>query len=140
MTTPTDAKLGWIGTGRMGYALAERLAKAGCDLTAWNRTRAKAEPLAHCHHLSIAEDWWLRHRSAHLDRLDADEFRLKPRVAVLQEHLDHFPEVPLELIEHFAVAVRAGEARDVAQHSPVSGSCSTAVKRFMGRILESVVQ
>ena len=46
MTTPTDAKLGWIGTGRMGYALAERLAKAGCDLTAWNRTRAKAEPLA----------------------------------------------------------------------------------------------
>ena len=46
MTTPTDAMLGWIGTGRMGYAMAERLAKAGCDLTAWNRTRAKAEPLA----------------------------------------------------------------------------------------------
>jgi hypothetical protein len=57
-----------------------------------------------------------------------------------QEHLDHFPEVPLELIEHFALAVRAGEARDVAQHSPVSGSCSTAVKHFMGRILESVVR
>jgi len=46
MTTLTDAKLGWIGTGRMGYAMAERLAKAGCDLTVWNRTRAKAEPLA----------------------------------------------------------------------------------------------
>jgi len=46
MTIPTDAKLGWIGTGRMGYAMAERLARAGCDLTAWNRTRAKAEPLA----------------------------------------------------------------------------------------------
>ncbi|MGA7984070.1 MAG: NAD(P)-binding domain-containing protein, partial [Burkholderiales bacterium] len=43
---PTDAKLGWIGTGRMGYAMAERLARAGCELTAWNRTRAKAEPLA----------------------------------------------------------------------------------------------
>lgn len=41
-----DAKLGWIGTGRMGYAMAERLARAGCDLTVWNRTRAKAEPLA----------------------------------------------------------------------------------------------
>ena len=39
-------KLGWIGIGRMGYAMAERLAKAGCDLTVWNRTRAKAEPLA----------------------------------------------------------------------------------------------
>jgi 3-hydroxyisobutyrate dehydrogenase len=39
-------KLGWIGIGRMGYAMAERLAKAGADLTVWNRTRAKAEPLA----------------------------------------------------------------------------------------------
>jgi len=38
-------KLGWIGIGRMGYAMAERLAKAGADLTVWNRTRAKAEPL-----------------------------------------------------------------------------------------------
>jgi 3-hydroxyisobutyrate dehydrogenase len=39
-------KLGWIGIGRMGYAMAERLAKAGCDITVWNRTRKKAEPLA----------------------------------------------------------------------------------------------
>jgi 3-hydroxyisobutyrate dehydrogenase-like beta-hydroxyacid dehydrogenase len=39
-------KIGWIGIGRMGYAMAERLAKAGADLTVWNRTRAKAEPLA----------------------------------------------------------------------------------------------
>ena len=39
-------RVGWIGIGRMGYAMAERLAKAGADLTVWNRTRAKAEPLA----------------------------------------------------------------------------------------------
>ena len=39
-------KLGWIGIGRMGYAMAERLAKAGADVTVWNRTRTKAEPLA----------------------------------------------------------------------------------------------
>jgi 3-hydroxyisobutyrate dehydrogenase len=38
-------RLGWIGIGRMGYAMAERLAKAGCDLTVYNRTREKAEPL-----------------------------------------------------------------------------------------------
>jgi 3-hydroxyisobutyrate dehydrogenase len=38
-------KVGWIGMGRMGYAMAERVAKAGYDLTVWNRTRAKAEPL-----------------------------------------------------------------------------------------------
>jgi len=38
-------KLGWIGAGRMGYAMAERLAKSGADVSVWNRTRAKAEPL-----------------------------------------------------------------------------------------------
>jgi 3-hydroxyisobutyrate dehydrogenase-like beta-hydroxyacid dehydrogenase len=39
-------KLGWIGAGgRMGFAMAERLAKAGADVAVWNRTRAKAEPL-----------------------------------------------------------------------------------------------
>ncbi len=38
--------VGWIGTGRMGAAMATRLAKAGADLAVWNRTRAKAEPLA----------------------------------------------------------------------------------------------
>ncbi len=41
--TPT---VGWIGTGRMGYQLALRLLNAGYDVAAWNRTRAKAEPLA----------------------------------------------------------------------------------------------
>ena len=45
MPTPTELKLGWIGAGRMGYAMAERLAKGGCDIAVWNRTRAKAEPL-----------------------------------------------------------------------------------------------
>jgi 3-hydroxyisobutyrate dehydrogenase len=43
-----NLKLGWIGIGRMGYAMAERLAKAGADLIVWNRTRAKAEPLVQC--------------------------------------------------------------------------------------------
>ena len=46
MPTPTKLKLGWIGTGRMGYDMAKRLAQAGCDIAVWNRTKAKAEPLA----------------------------------------------------------------------------------------------
>lgn len=41
-----SVSLGWVGTGRMGYPMAERLAKAGCDLAVWNRTRSKADPLA----------------------------------------------------------------------------------------------
>ena len=39
-------RLGWIGTGRMGFALATRLLEAGHDVAVYNRTRSKAEPLA----------------------------------------------------------------------------------------------
>ncbi len=45
MANMKQHKLGWIGIGRMGYAMAERLAKAGCDISVWNRTQSKAEPL-----------------------------------------------------------------------------------------------
>jgi 3-hydroxyisobutyrate dehydrogenase len=38
--------IGWVGMGRMGYPMAERLLKAGNTVSIWNRTRAKAEPLA----------------------------------------------------------------------------------------------
>ena len=39
-------RLGWLGTGRMGISLIHRLLGAGCDVTVYNRTKAKAEPLA----------------------------------------------------------------------------------------------
>lgn len=39
-------KIGWIGTGRMGYSMVSRLLKKGCDVHVFNRTRAKAEPLS----------------------------------------------------------------------------------------------
>jgi 3-hydroxyisobutyrate dehydrogenase len=38
--------VGWIGTGRMGFALVERLLAADVDVWVYNRTRSKAEPLA----------------------------------------------------------------------------------------------
>ena len=38
-------RIGWIGAGRMGAAMAARLSTAGEDVTVWNRTRAKAEAL-----------------------------------------------------------------------------------------------
>jgi len=41
-----DLSVGWIGTGRMGAPLAERLARAGLEVTAWNRTRGKVDALA----------------------------------------------------------------------------------------------
>ena len=38
--------IGWIGMGRMGFPMAERLVKGGHKVRVWNRTKAKAEPLA----------------------------------------------------------------------------------------------
>uniref|UniRef100_UPI00135A1B18 NAD(P)-binding domain-containing protein n=1 Tax=Streptomyces viridosporus TaxID=67581 RepID=UPI00135A1B18 len=35
-----------LGTGIMGAAMARNLARAGHTVRAWNRTRAKADPLA----------------------------------------------------------------------------------------------
>lgn len=46
MTSTASMKIGWIGLGRMGSALAKRLLADGHDLTVYNRTRSKAEPLA----------------------------------------------------------------------------------------------
>jgi 3-hydroxyisobutyrate dehydrogenase len=37
--------VGWIGTGRMGFPMAERLLAAGHDVRIWNRTRDKAAGL-----------------------------------------------------------------------------------------------
>lgn len=38
--------IGWMGAGRMGFSMARRLLEAGCDVSIYNRTRSKAEPLA----------------------------------------------------------------------------------------------
>ena len=51
MTTETQRngaalRVGWIGAGRMGGAMAIRVVNAGEDLTIWNRTATKAEPVA----------------------------------------------------------------------------------------------
>jgi len=39
-------RLGWLGTGRMGQELVRRLLAAGCDVSVYNRTQAKAQPLS----------------------------------------------------------------------------------------------
>jgi 3-hydroxyisobutyrate dehydrogenase len=40
------SRIGWIGTGRMGLPMAERLLKAGHKVSIFNRTMSKAQPLA----------------------------------------------------------------------------------------------
>ena len=50
-----DLTVGWIGAGRMGAAMAIRLARAGVDTTVWNRTRSKAEATA-AHGCLVADE------------------------------------------------------------------------------------
>src|ERR1700761_8291741 len=38
-------QLGWLGTGRMGAAMAARLISDGAAVTVWNRTASKTTPL-----------------------------------------------------------------------------------------------
>jgi 3-hydroxyisobutyrate dehydrogenase len=44
--TTLGNRIGWIGTGRMGHAMATLLIKGGQDVHVWNRTRSKCEDLA----------------------------------------------------------------------------------------------
>lgn len=37
--------IGFLGLGIMGNPMAQNLIKAGCDVTVWNRTKSKCEPL-----------------------------------------------------------------------------------------------
>ena len=46
--------IGFLGTGIMGFPMARNLAQAGFTVRAWNRTRAKAEPLAE-HGVTLAD-------------------------------------------------------------------------------------
>jgi 3-hydroxyisobutyrate dehydrogenase len=46
MSGDQDLRLGWVGVGRMGQAMATRLLQAGYDVGVYNRTRAKCAPLA----------------------------------------------------------------------------------------------
>jgi 3-hydroxyisobutyrate dehydrogenase len=45
MGKDNGTRIGWIGTGRMGAALARRLLDAGHDVSIYNRTRSKAAAL-----------------------------------------------------------------------------------------------
>ena len=46
MTEHPHGQVGWLGTGRMGAMLVRRLLAAGQDVSVYNRTRSRAEPLA----------------------------------------------------------------------------------------------
>jgi 3-hydroxyisobutyrate dehydrogenase len=46
MSNTAHSQVGWMGAGRMGSVLIRRLLTAGVDVAVYNRTKARAEPLA----------------------------------------------------------------------------------------------
>ena len=80
-------KIGWVGTGRMGYPMAGRLAKDGQNISVWNRTKAKADPLSE-YGATVVEkvrfgvmisDPFLKFKDAIASRLaDDPEFTISP--------------------------------------------------------------
>src|SRR5215472_756368 len=46
MSDTAQGQVGWMGAGRMGSVLIRRLLTAGVDVEVYNRTKARAEPLA----------------------------------------------------------------------------------------------
>src|SRR6266516_1609758 len=46
---PDPGRIALLGTGKMGSTIADRLARAGFEMTLWNRTRARAEALGMGH-------------------------------------------------------------------------------------------
>ncbi|KAJ0515133.1 putative glyoxylate reductase (NADP(+)) [Helianthus annuus] len=46
-TDEVPTRVGFLGLGIMGSPMAQNLIKAGCDVTVWNRTKSKCDPLIH---------------------------------------------------------------------------------------------
>lgn len=44
-TSPLPTRIAVLGIGMMGFPMARRLCEAGCEVSVWNRSRAKAERL-----------------------------------------------------------------------------------------------
>jgi 3-hydroxyisobutyrate dehydrogenase-like beta-hydroxyacid dehydrogenase len=104
-------RFGWIGTGRMGSAMAVRLAAAGNDVAVWNRTRAKAEPLA-------------EHGATVVDRLE--DLADRDVVFVVVSASNDLEQVTLG---PGGVLARAGVApRIIVDHSTVSVESSERVR------------
>lgn len=115
--TSTPMKLGYIGLGIMGGAMAGRLLDAGHDLVVWNRSPAKAEPLVE--------------RGAALVESPADLAGQNPDVVFL--NVTDTPDVEAVLFGKDGLAAQANRGLIVVDHSTIS---PVATKRFAQRLLD----
>ena len=104
----TQPNVGWIGCGRMGAAMAGRLARAGIPLAAWNRTRSKAEALIPLGATVVDEIADLREREVVFTMVStpADLKEVLLGENGLLAKADHLPEV---VIDCSTVSIEASE-------------------------------
>lgn len=69
----------------------------------------KAELPEKRHNFARFKNWRLAHELRHFDGLCADEHAVESRIALLEEHFDHFLEIGTQFVERLALAVRAGK-------------------------------
>ena len=116
-------RLGWIGIGRMGYPLAARLLEAGCDVAVFNRTRAKAEPLADLGATIVDSPAELADRSLVFTMVsgsdDLAEVTLGPRGVLTQEGA-----VPPLLVDSSTVSMEV--STEISEHAAKVGSALLA--------------
>ncbi|HEY2044618.1 MAG TPA: NAD(P)-dependent oxidoreductase [Jatrophihabitans sp.] len=123
-----QSRIGWIGTGRMGHAMAYRLLRSGRDVAVWNRTREKAADLAEVGAViadSIAE---LADRDVVFTMVSADDDLL--HVLLGERGLLRQPTAPSVLVDCSTVSAEtsqvvreaAAERGTVLMVCPVSGN------------------
>jgi 3-hydroxyisobutyrate dehydrogenase len=131
--TTEQSRIGWIGAGRMGHAMAYRLLRSGRDVAVWNRTREKAADLAEVG-ATIADDIaGLADRDVVFTMVSADADLLQ--VLLGEGGLLCQPEAPNVLIDSSTVSAEtsqlvreaAGKRGTVLMVCPVSGNAK-AVK------------
>jgi 3-hydroxyisobutyrate dehydrogenase len=121
--------IGWIGLGNMGAPLATRLAKAGYDVSVWNRTAAKAAPVVEEGASQVAEIRDLGSRNVVFSMVstskDLEHVMLDPMIGLLTG--ESVPDVVVDCstvsVETSRTVREAAEARGVRFFAaPVSGN------------------
>jgi len=97
----------------MGYAMAERLAKGGCDIAVWNRTKAKADPLS-------------KYGAKVVNQLE--ELSTKDILFVMVSTYDDVKEV---LGKALASGSRGGKPKMVVECSSISLEGSAELRQFL---------
>lgn len=109
------AKVAWLGTGMMGSGFVEALRRRGDDVTVWNRTMERVQPLARFGaHVAESPNEAVREvERVHIilsDDASVDELlaRIAPDVPKNAVVVDHTTVAPKPTIARFAWCERAG--------------------------------